>query len=80
MQLKTAARRMNRNFFVFCSVPSDTLDMKSQNVLGCDGRKLYVSEMVLKIAEDEFIIPQRIFFSHSAAGNCKNARYLLKFS
>jgi hypothetical protein len=28
MKLKKADRRVNRNFFVFCLVPSDTLDIK----------------------------------------------------
>ena len=28
MKLKKAARRVNRNFLVFCLVPSETVDMK----------------------------------------------------
>ena len=27
--------------------------------------------MVLEIVQNDFIVPQRIFFSHSAVGNCK---------
>jgi len=30
MKLKKALKRVNRNFFVFCLVPSDTLDMKAK--------------------------------------------------
>jgi hypothetical protein len=30
MKLKKAARSVNRNFFVFCLVPSDTLDIKAK--------------------------------------------------
>ncbi len=29
MKLKKADRRVNLNFFVFCLVPSDTLDIKA---------------------------------------------------
>ncbi len=42
---------------------------ETQNVLGCDGRYLYVAEMALKIVQDELIVAQRIFFSRSSAGN-----------
>jgi len=35
---------------------------------------------ILETSENEFIVPECIFFSHSAVDNCKNALYLRKFS
>ena len=35
---------------------------KIQDVFRCDGGKVNVTEMVLEVAKDELIVPQRIFF------------------
>jgi hypothetical protein len=36
---------------------------ESQDVFRCDIGKPYVAEMMLKVAEDELIVPQRIFLT-----------------
>ena len=68
-KLKKADRRVNRSFLVFCFGAISNRGHESQDVLGCNGGQLYVAEMVLKVAKDEFIVAQGIFFSRSSAGN-----------
>jgi hypothetical protein len=68
-EIEKGGKKGETQLFGVLFVSVRQLGHKTEDIFGPYRRQFRVSELFLEVAEDEFMVPDRVFFSDSSSGN-----------